>query len=116
MGVIRLNGIHVHAFHGCMQEEAIIGGDYIVDLVLQTDFDQAALQDNLELTIDYVAVNRIVHDEMAIRSKLIEAVAHRIALGLKEAFPNLDQAEVSVTKLSPPMGGHVDSVSVTVSV
>lgn len=114
MGVINVNGIHVHAFHGCMHEESVIGGDYIVDVELHTDFGEAAKNDDLTRTIDYVAVNRIVQAEMEQRSKLIEAVAQRIADHLKREFSELSGGSVRVTKISPPMGGHVDSVSVTV--
>ena len=32
MGKIKLNNIRVHAWHGCLKEESIIGSDYRVDL------------------------------------------------------------------------------------
>jgi dihydroneopterin aldolase len=112
MGIIRLNNIRVYAFHGCMDEEGRIGSDYLVNLELRADLSTAAQQDDLSETIDYVAVNRIVQSEMAIRSKLIEAVAQRIAQKIKAEFPMLTGGNVEVVKLSPPMGGHVDSVSV----
>lgn len=112
MGIIRLNNIRVYAFHGCMEEEGRIGSDYLVNLELHTDLSKAAREDDLSSTIDYVIVNRIVQAEMAIRSKLIETVAKRIAQKLKDKFPLLKGGNVEVVKLSPPMGGHVDSVSV----
>ena len=112
MGRIRLENIRVYAFHGCLKEEEKIGSDYLVHLDLVTDFSEAALEDNLSKTIDYVHANRIVREEMEQRSKLIETVAQRIAIRLKKEFPGLISGEVEVVKLSPPMGGHVDSVSV----
>jgi dihydroneopterin aldolase len=116
MGLICLNNIRVYAFHGCMDEEARIGSDYTVDLKLETDFSKAAQSDSLEHTIDYVAANLIVREEMAIRSKLIEHVAARILQRLKLEFGALEFAEVTVTKINPPMGGQVDSVSVSMAV
>lgn len=114
MGIIRLNNIRVYAFHGCMDEESRIGSDYLVDLKLDTDFSKAAQTDDLDHTIDYVAANRIVQEEMAIRSKLIEHVAARILQRLQSEFESLLSAEVVVTKINPPMGGQVDCVSVSV--
>ena len=115
MGIIKLNNIRVYAFHGCMEEEARIGSEYIVNVVLGTDFLAAASQDELKGTIDYVAVNRIVQEEMAIRSKLIESVGLRIATKLKLEFDTLDSGSVEIIKMNPPMGGQVDSVSVTIA-
>ena len=75
---IEVSGINIYAFHGCLEEEARIGGNYIVDVYLETDFTQAGLKDELSLTVDYVNVNKIVASEMAIRSNLIEHVGQRI--------------------------------------
>lgn len=32
MGLIEVNGIRVFAYHGCLDEEARIGGHYLVDV------------------------------------------------------------------------------------
>ena len=115
MGVIHLKNIKVYAFHGCLGEEAKIGSDYLVNLELHTNFEEAAVLDDLKLTIDYVMANRIVQEEMTIRSKLIESVAMRISNRLKSKFPSLTSGHVEVIKLNPPMGGHVESVSVVIN-
>lgn len=104
--------MRLHAFHGCLEEEAVIGGNYIVDVKISTDFSDAEKTDKLKNTVDYVTVFNIVKKEMAIRSKLIEHVAGRIASGLMNEVPGIDQVEVSVTKLNPPMNGDVDRVTV----
>jgi len=114
MGTIHLKNIKVYAFHGCLEEEKRIGSDYLVNLVLNTDFEEAASTDDLSKTIDYVRANKIVYDEMALRSKLLESVAVRISKSLKSSFPTLKSGRVEVAKLSPPMGGHVEAVSVVV--
>jgi dihydroneopterin aldolase len=33
MGEIKVNNIKVYAYHGCLDEEAKIGSDYVVNLV-----------------------------------------------------------------------------------
>ena len=40
--LIEVTGIEVFAYHGCMDEEALLGGKYIVDIVLSTDFTKSA--------------------------------------------------------------------------
>ena len=113
MGVIAVSGIKLYAFHGCMEEEEKIGSDYEVDVVLESDLSEAAKSDDLTQTVDYVAVNKIVTEEMAIRSKLLEHVAQRIIDKLVNNHPEIISVEVSVAKLNPPIDGNVDRVVVT---
>jgi 7,8-dihydroneopterin aldolase/epimerase/oxygenase len=114
MGIIKVSGIKLYAYHGCLEEEAVIGSDYVVDVVLSTDFNEASLKDDLSLTIDYVNVYEIVKAEMAIRSKLIENVGKRIFDRLNSEFKNLESIEVTVTKINPPVNGNVGSVSAVI--
>lgn len=116
MGIIRLNQIKIFANHGCLREEEVIGGNYEVDVEMHTNFLEAAKNDDLTKTIDYVSVNRIVEEEMAIRSKLIEQVAWRIGKRMKKDFPALIKAMVTVKKLNPPINGNVREVSVSIEV
>src|SRR3569832_355653 len=115
MHQIIVEGINVYAYHGCLEEEGKIGCNYIVDVTMQTDFTKAALSDDLTETIDYVIVYQIVKGEMAIRAKLLEQVAQRILVRLKNEFKMLHKVAVKVTKLNPPMNGNVDRVSVVIT-
>jgi dihydroneopterin aldolase len=115
MHQIIVEGINVYAYHGCLEEEGKIGANYIVNVVMETDFTEAAIADDLAETIDYVIVYQIAKEEMAIRAKLIEQVAQRIISRLKKEFTTLQKVEVKVIKLNPPMNGHVDRVSVVIS-
>lgn len=115
MGIIEVKGIHVYAYHGCLPEEAKIGGEYIVDVVLECDMDQAMASDKLVDTVDYCEVTRIVKEHMAVRSKLIEHVAGRIVNTLRAAFSGAEHIEVKVSKMTPPIDGNVERVSVTVA-
>lgn len=113
--VIEVNGIQLYAHHGCLPEEARIGGHYIVDIALLTDFQSAAETDELNLTVDYVAINQIVKDEMAIRSKLIEHVGQRINLRIRKELQGIHQLRVKITKLTPPINGDVKNVAIIIS-
>lgn len=109
---IEINEIKLYGFHGCLDEEAKIGGNYTIDISMETDFTKAALEDTLEDTIDYVQVNEIVKEEMAIRSKLIEQVGHRILMRMKNELRNLHAARVKIVKVCPPINGDVKNVAV----
>ncbi len=109
---IHVNGIQVYAYHGCLAEEAKIGGHYTIDVKMLTDFSEAAQSDDLSNTIDYCDVAKIVQEEMAIRSKLIEQVGQRILMRMQAELPYLQGIELKVTKHDPPIPGEVDSVSI----
>ena len=115
MSLISVEGIECYAYHGCMEEEAVIGQRYCVDVVFEFDFEKAIKTDNLEDTIDYSEVNKIVLTQMAIRSKLIEHVAGRIMAALEKKFPSVNNIKVAVTKFNPPVNGNIHHVKVTAS-
>lgn len=111
---IEVNGIQLYAFHGCLEEEGRIGGHYIVDVSLTTDFTSAALTDDLMQTVDYVDINQIVAEEMAIRSKLIEHVGQRISRRIFQELKAIEKLKVKITKLCPPINGDVQNVAIII--
>lgn len=112
MGRIDLKNIRVYSYHGCLKEETAIGSDYLVQLSVEADLSKAALSDDLADTIDYVDLNTIVKEEMAIPSKLLEFVAKRIIDRVLKEHSLVNKVCVSVEKLNPPIGGDVAGVLV----
>ena len=110
---ISIEDIQCYAFHGCLEEEARIGGNYRVDVHVEMDADLAILSDELSGTVDYVVVNKIVRDQMAIRSKLIEQVAGRIIMAIHREIPGEKVIEVKVTKFNPPVNSQIGHATVT---
>jgi dihydroneopterin aldolase len=45
MHIVEVEGIQCFSYHGCMVEESVLGGKYIVDVSLKTDFSTAAATD-----------------------------------------------------------------------
>lgn len=115
MGVIKIKNIRVYAYHGCLVEEGKIGSDYRVDLTIKADLSKSAISDNLTDTVDYVHLNRIVKEEMAIRSKLLEEVSNRVLLRVLREIPLVKKVDVAVSKLNPPIGGNVAMVTIEMS-
>ncbi|HEU4791613.1 MAG TPA: dihydroneopterin aldolase [Flavobacterium sp.] len=112
MGTIRLKNIRTFSYHGCLIEEGKIGSDYSVDLEIRTNLKHSSESDNLKDTVDYVHLNKIVVEEMAIRSNLLEHVAKRIIdRGLAE-LETVSKIKVAVSKINPPIGGDVEAVTI----
>ncbi|MCW5899798.1 MAG: dihydroneopterin aldolase [Flavobacteriales bacterium] len=114
MGLIEVNGIRVFAYHGCLEEEARIGGHFQVDVHVEGDFASAERSDKLADTVDYGRVTAIVREQMALRADLIEHVARRILDALKEEWPAPHRWLVRVVKEHPPVAGAVEQVAYTV--
>jgi len=115
MGTIKVNSIKLYAYHGCLDEEAKIGSEYIVDVTVKADLKKSSKTDALEDTVDYVHLNLIVKEEMAIRSKLLEEVAQRILDRFFKELPMIQKAKVAVAKINPPIGGNVEEVVIILS-
>lgn len=112
MGIIKVENIRVYAYHGCLKEETIIGSDYRVDLEVKANLKKSSESDELKDTVDYVLLNKIVKEEMAIPSKLLEAVAKRIIDRIFKEDAMVKKTTVSVSKLNPPIGGDVEMVTI----
>src|SRR6056300_734194 len=110
MGIIQVNNIKLYAYHGCLDEEAKIGSWYRVAVEIKADLKKSARTDELEDTVDYVHLNHIVKEEMAIRSKLLEEVAQRILNRFFKELRMIRKAKVAVAKINPPIGGNVKEV------
>lgn len=59
-------------------------------------------------------VNKIVTEEMAIRSKLIEHVGQRIWDKMTAELIGLNYLRIKIRKLMPPINGHVDEVAICI--
>lgn len=114
MGTIKLKNIRTFSYHGCLVEESKIGSDYSVDLEIKADLRKSMQTDELEDTVDYVHLNKIVMEEMAIRSKLLEHVAKRIVKRVFDEIPSVSKVLVGVSKINPPIGGDVEAVTIEI--
>ena len=107
---IYVNNAWFYSFHGCLHEESVIGAEYLVNAVVETNTDMAEKNDNLKSTVDYVDIYNAIKTEMDKPSKLLESVMERMIVSIKRISGDASVVEVSIKKLSPPIGGNVDSV------
>jgi len=93
-------------------EEGKIGSEYRVDLSVKANLKPSSKTDQLSDTVDYVQLNKIVKEEMAVRTKLLETVADLILDRIMLEIPLVNKAKIKVSKLNPPIGGNVEMVSI----
>ena len=108
---VKVENLKIYAFHGCMEEEKIIGSDYVVNMSAVCSVGKKVFEDEIGGTVDYVDLARIAKREMSIRSKLLEAVVNRIISSCFNEISVLEQISVTVSKINPPINADVASVS-----
>ncbi len=109
---IRLEKLRFRAFHGVMEQERRVGGDYELTLRIGYPWQAAMESDDVGDTLDYSAVYAAVVREMVLPSRLLEHVAGRIANRLLATFPHITSVDLWLTKLCPPMGADSDGAGV----
>ncbi|MFA5815305.1 MAG: dihydroneopterin aldolase [Bacteroidales bacterium] len=115
MGLIRIEQMEFYSFHGCFEEERIVGNRFIVDLDMETDMNRACETDHIDDALNYQTAYDLIKEEMKTKSYLLEHIACRILDTLFRNFQQLEKASVKVSKMNPPMGGKIKSVSVEVT-
>lgn len=104
MGKIALEGLEFFAYHGYYEEEQKTGNRYGVDIIIDTDFEEASVDDTLEKTVDYVQLAKIVEEQMQKPSRLLEHVGRQIMDQLFNTFNNIMHIKVRISKYNPPIG------------
>ena len=112
-GIIELEGMEFHAFHGVLEHEKIEGNLFIVDFKGEVDMSKAAESDLLEDTLNYALIYDAVAKQMQTPSELLEHVAGRIVKAIAADSPQLESFSVRVSKRQPPVAGPVKWSRVT---
>jgi len=113
--LVELVNMEFYAHHGHFKEEQIIGNKFIVNFSAETDVITPGLTDDLKDALNYQELYDLISEEMAITSKLLEHVAGRILTRVKITYPQVKWAQVSISKLNPPVGGKVEASRIVMS-
>ena len=111
---IYLKDICIYAYHGVGEQETKVGNTFWIDLKLKTDISQAMKTDDVADTVSYADVFRVVSEEMAIPSKLLEHVAGRIMQRICHDFPTVEALTLKLSKQNPPMGADIAAAGVEI--
>ena len=111
---ILVRGARYYGRHGVTEAERQIGGRYTVDVELAHDLKRAAASDQVQDTISYADVYRVVGEIVHGTSlHLVESLAETIAQTVLERFP-ASAVLVRVLKEPPPLAGAVDAAGVEI--
>ncbi|MDK9701341.1 MAG: dihydroneopterin aldolase [bacterium] len=115
MDTLKLIGLRYRVKLGFLPEERVLGGEVRIDIALHGDFRKAGASDDIADAIDYRMVVQTITAEVATHSfHLIEAFAERTATQLFEAISVINEVEITVRKLQPPLPVIMDGVEVTI--
>ena len=113
MGLIKVEGIKLYAYHGHLPEEAILGGHFLINVYVNIDTTLVEKSDELEDTVDYVKIIDVVKEQMLIRSNMIEHAAARIADNIL-LLKHVIDVKVEVEKLNVPINANFSKISATI--
>ena len=111
---IELKDIRLYAFHGVLEQERHVGGEYSVSLRAHYNIAQAMISDNVDDKLNYAHLLDIIKKEMNVPSNLLEHVAGRIVVAIDKTFPLVTSIDLTLTKLNPPMGADCEGAGVEV--
>jgi dihydroneopterin aldolase len=115
MGLIKIENMEFYSFHGHFKEERIVGNKFLVDLTIETDMKLPSASDNLKDAVNYQRVYEIVKSQMEVKSHLLEHIAGRILDAIYAEMKGIEKITVKVSKMNPPMGGKIGSVSIVLT-
>ncbi len=101
---VQLHNLLFNAFHGILQEEKIIGNEYMVDAILEFHERDKEIE-HIDETINYATVYGIIKYNMSIPTPLLETVVMKTGNEIHQNFPSLKSIFISIKKLNPPIEG-----------
>ncbi len=114
MDKIFLTGMEFYGYHGVFAAENQLGQRFRVDIECGLDLNAAAINDQLEATVNYADAFLLIQSimEQEPHVKLLERLAMKIIEALLAQFPMIQEVMVRVTKPDPPIRGHYQHVGV----
>jgi dihydroneopterin aldolase len=102
----------MHAHHGVYKEEEQVGANYELNLDVKFE-EQDAKFDQLNETINYEALLKIVKKKMMVPTPLLEKVCEGIITTIKHEFAGITEITISLFKLDAPIENFQGKVGVT---
>ena len=115
MDSIRIRNLEVFGHHGVYREENKLGQKFIVCADLYMDTRTAGLSDDIEQSVNYGEVCRLIDKHMREKTfYLIEAAAEDLAKAILLKFDRIERVELEVKKPWAPIGLPIEEVSVKI--
>lgn len=110
MLTITLQKLQFHAYHGFYDEEKIIGNNFEIDIAVTIDVPEKITE--IKQTVDYVIIYELVKKRMQQPTQLLETVAQQLADNIHSLDERVNEVQVTIKKLSPPIEQFEGSISI----
>jgi len=111
--VIRIEGIEAFGYHGVFPQEKREGQTFLVDVDIETSFDEAIAHDDVAFTVDYgVVAERVAEIIQGEPADLIETVCDRIVT-MVLSLERVKATRVTIHKPQAPISVPFAGVSVS---
>lgn len=115
MDKIIIKDLEVYGYHGVNQEEKFLGQKFLISLELYTSLREAGKSDDLNKTINYAELCKLVESEfLKEKFDLIEKCAEHIAEFILFRYRSLKGVKVKLKKPWAPIGKPVAYAAVEV--
>ncbi len=115
MDRVLLNGLVFFGRHGCHEAEKELGQKFTVDIELECDLSQAEQSDDMNDTVDYIALYNAARDIIEGPSaQLLESLAGRIAAFALED-ERVESAWVRIRKPHVAVPGALDYLGIEIT-
>jgi len=101
MYTIHLHQLQFESLHGLYPEERITPQPFELDVDVEADLPPVVTQ--LEHTIDYVGIHKVIERRMAQPSLLLETLASEIADAIHVFDYRVVRVNIRIKKLKPPV-------------
>lgn len=115
MAQISLEGMEFYAYHGVYHEERVIGNTFIVDILIETNLEVAAMSDDINNTINYETIYLICKAEMSHTVKLIETLIENMSVAIREQFKSIEALSIKIRKNRPIPGHRVSHSAIEIN-
>ncbi len=113
MDKIIMRNMKFFGYHGVLPEEREKGQNFIIDIEMTTDLENASESDELDDSVDYSKAYEIVRNIVENNKfRLIEKLAGSISREMLSKFPKIQEITVVVKKPEAPIDGEFDWMGV----
>ena len=113
MFTIRLNKLKFFAYHGVHSEEAIVGNEFEVSILIS--FSESKKIVALNDTLNYVEVFNAVKNLFAIPEQLLETLAQKISEEIYKIDNRVSSINITIDKLNAPICNFTGTVGINYS-
>ena len=109
---VSLHKLRLFGYHGIHPEEKIAGTEF--EITMQVSYQTNETISEIGQTVDYTAVYDIIRKTMLIPFPLLETMGTAIASEVKSRFSQVNEINITISKINPPVVNFRGELGVTV--